>query len=212
MTILAIIWGILSGLAINEFSDLSPWAARKIVRWSARVRYTDPGRAKARSEELAALIDARPGKLFKLITALCFAAAAIRAWTARAMTNMALVDIRVTGGGALAMNIATTASLALIAGLALYDSLTPPAQPTAISQAQSPSAPDAGPAVRAFIAAYISAVNTHDYQKYSRLLSVEMQQNETAAEFRAGFGSTTDSDVKIAGRLAERAAGSSRLP
>ena len=48
--------------------------------------------------------------------------------------------IRVTGGGALVMNIATTASLALAGGLALYSTLAPPAQPTATTLGQSPSA------------------------------------------------------------------------
>ena len=134
MTILAVIWAILSGLAINELSELSPWAARKVVCWSARVRYPDAARAEARSEELQALINERPGKLLKLITALYFAAAAIRAWTARALTSMAVDGIQVTVGGALALNMATTASLALATGLALYDSLTPPAQSTATSQ------------------------------------------------------------------------------
>jgi hypothetical protein len=106
--VLAIIWAIVSGQAINECSELSPWAAREIVRWSARVRYTDPVRARARGEELAALIDAHPGKLFKLITALWFAAAAIRAWTARAMASMALADTRVTGRAAIAADTVTT--------------------------------------------------------------------------------------------------------
>ncbi|MFT7841480.1 hypothetical protein Q5530_35550 [Saccharothrix sp. BKS2] len=58
------------GLAINECGELSPWLARRLVRWAAGVRY--PGRA----EELEALVDERPGKLFKLFTALGFAGAA----------------------------------------------------------------------------------------------------------------------------------------
>jgi WD40 repeat protein len=137
MTVLALVWAVVLGLVINEFSELSPWAARKVVRWSARVRYTNPRRARARAEELSALIDARPGKLLKLITALCFAAAAIRAWLARAVTNLTVTELRVTAGGALALNLATTASLALTASLAAYDSLAPPARPTVASQAPS---------------------------------------------------------------------------
>jgi hypothetical protein len=54
-----------------------PWAARKLVRWSAHRRYAPPSRAELRAEELAAYIDDRPGRLFKLITALGFAAAAV---------------------------------------------------------------------------------------------------------------------------------------
>jgi hypothetical protein len=83
MSILATILSVILGLAINECSDLSPWAAEKVVRWSARLRYGDHERAAIRAEELAALIKERPGNLFKLITALCFAAAAIPAWTRR---------------------------------------------------------------------------------------------------------------------------------
>jgi hypothetical protein len=70
------ILSVLLGLAVNECCEVSPWAAKKIARWSARLRYDDPERAEIRSEELVALIEDRPGKLLKLITALCFAAAA----------------------------------------------------------------------------------------------------------------------------------------
>lgn len=60
------------GLAINECGELSPWLARKLIRWAARVRYP------TRVEELSALIAERPGKLFKLVTASGFACAALR--------------------------------------------------------------------------------------------------------------------------------------
>jgi DNA-directed RNA polymerase specialized sigma24 family protein len=67
-----------SGLAVNECCEISPWAGRKLVRWSARRRYAaNPERAEIRATELAALIDARPGKLFKLLTACGFTAAAL---------------------------------------------------------------------------------------------------------------------------------------
>ncbi|MFD0889442.1 hypothetical protein ACFQ08_33320 [Streptosporangium algeriense] len=65
--------GVVLGLAVNEACDLSPWLAGKIVRWSARVRYGNGERAETRAEELSSLIDDRPGKLFKLITAVGFA-------------------------------------------------------------------------------------------------------------------------------------------
>lgn len=77
MTSGEIVVTIITGLVINEFGEVSPWAARKLARWSARRRYANPARADTRAEELAALIDERPGKLFKLITALGFAAAAV---------------------------------------------------------------------------------------------------------------------------------------
>jgi len=62
MTTGQILLAIITGLAVNECSEMSPWAARKLVRWSAHPRYAPPSRA----EELAALIDDRPGRLFKL--------------------------------------------------------------------------------------------------------------------------------------------------
>ena len=78
---------VILGLAINECSEVSPWCARKLVRWSAHCRYADPARADVRAEELSALIDDRPGKLFKLITALGLAVAAVTVSARRAVTR-----------------------------------------------------------------------------------------------------------------------------
>ncbi|MFI7532597.1 hypothetical protein [Streptosporangium sp. NPDC049376] len=75
--------GITLGLIVNEACEVSPWAARKLVQWSARVRYADPQRAETRAAELVSLIEERPGKLFKLCTALRFAIAACTFTTAR---------------------------------------------------------------------------------------------------------------------------------
>ncbi|GAA2128866.1 C-terminal helicase domain-containing protein [Actinomadura napierensis] len=83
------LFAILSGLAINECCEISPWAARKLVHWSARRCYVDPVRAEVRAEELAALIDDRPGKLFKLITALGFVTGAIMSAVRRAVARNA---------------------------------------------------------------------------------------------------------------------------
>jgi hypothetical protein len=63
--------GLAAGLAVNECSDVSPWLARRLVRWAAGIRY--PGR----EDELEAVIDDRPGKLLKLLTALGFVCAAL---------------------------------------------------------------------------------------------------------------------------------------
>lgn len=75
-------WAVAAGtgaaLILNEYCGISPWAARKLVVWSAHLRYTDLDRAEMRAEEFAALIDKRPVKLFKLITALTFAVSATR--------------------------------------------------------------------------------------------------------------------------------------
>jgi mycothiol system anti-sigma-R factor len=82
-----ILLGIVSGLLTNEFCEFSPWCARKLVRWSAFRRYTDPDRAAIRAEELTALIDDRPGNLFKLFTAACFAANAVIVTARRAVAR-----------------------------------------------------------------------------------------------------------------------------
>lgn len=68
---------IVLGLLVNECFEVSPWAARRLIRWAARCRYANPARAHVRAEELTALIDTRPGKLFKLGTALAFVVTAI---------------------------------------------------------------------------------------------------------------------------------------
>ncbi|MEU5931155.1 hypothetical protein [Micromonospora sp. NPDC047187] len=68
-----IILGILFGLVVNEVTDISPWAARKLARWSAYRWTTDPEMAAGYAEEWTAVIDDRPGKLLKLLTAVRFA-------------------------------------------------------------------------------------------------------------------------------------------
>jgi DivIVA domain-containing protein len=77
MSLSSVIVALLVGIGISEFCDVSPSVARKIVRWSARRKYTEPERAEIRSEELAALIDERPGNLLKLCTAFGYAGTAI---------------------------------------------------------------------------------------------------------------------------------------
>ena len=66
-------FAIISGLLVNECCDISPWMAVRLMRWAARLRYGGVAeRATVRAEELAALIQDRPGNLFKLLTALGF--------------------------------------------------------------------------------------------------------------------------------------------
>lgn len=63
----------LLGALVNEFSDLYPWMARGVARWAAWHWTKDRDRAEGYAEEWTAVIDARPGKLLKLLTALGFA-------------------------------------------------------------------------------------------------------------------------------------------
>ncbi|MFC6016379.1 PH domain-containing protein [Plantactinospora solaniradicis] len=77
MSNVEVVLAIVLGLLVNELTDVSPWLARKLVAWSARLRYRDTSRAEVRAEELAAVINDRPGKLFKLGTGVRFLSAAL---------------------------------------------------------------------------------------------------------------------------------------
>lgn len=73
--IIAVVLGILTSLGAGEVTSVSPWCAKRLARWSAFRRYAEnPQRAQVRAEELGALVEARPGNLLKLFTALGFAA------------------------------------------------------------------------------------------------------------------------------------------
>lgn len=78
------------GLLVNELCEVSPWAARCLVRWAAHTRYCGTDRAETRAEEWAAVINDRPSSLLKLITALFFAGAALahKAVPARRKTTL----------------------------------------------------------------------------------------------------------------------------
>ncbi|WP_328653795.1 hypothetical protein OG598_08000 [Micromonospora sp. NBC_00330] len=73
-----IIVGVILGLLVNEMTDLSPWAARRLARWAAYRWATDPEVAAGYAEEWTAIVDERPGKLFKLLTAVQFSLGAAR--------------------------------------------------------------------------------------------------------------------------------------
>lgn len=111
--------GVCLALAANECCELSPWAAEKIARWSARLRYSDPSRAEVRAEELAALVEDRPGKLLKLITALSFAGAAVHAWMLRAVASLPVTVVSASPGSVVALRKITAAAVACAAAIFL---------------------------------------------------------------------------------------------
>ena len=84
-TLMVIIGAVIVHVIGSDARDTCGWCARKIVRWSAGVRYADPVRARIRAEELTALISERPGSLLKLLTALAFAARAVTSHVAGAV-------------------------------------------------------------------------------------------------------------------------------
>ena len=107
------VWGWLAGIAVgllvNEVGEVSPWLARKITAWAAKVRY--PGR----EQELLDTIEDVPGKLFKLITACGYGVRAVsRLITKRARGIPAGFGRR--SGVALTAGLAFTAML-LVTGV-----------------------------------------------------------------------------------------------
>jgi hypothetical protein len=58
--------------------------------------------------------------------------------------------------------------------------------------------PDAS-SVADFLGQYFAAINAHDYQSYLALLSPQLQQGMTRAQFDKGYRSTADSDETLVG-------------
>ncbi len=81
--------------------------------------------------------------------------------------------------------------------------MSPSASPTLGNSTVAVGAPVAqnpqAPAVVSLLTSYFTAINTHDYQAYSRLLDQKLQQGLTPARFRAGYGSTADSGAMLTG-------------
>lgn len=87
-----LILSITLGLLVNEVTDISPAIARRLVRWSAYRWTTNPEIAAGYAEEWTALINARPGKLLKILTGIRFSLGAI----GRAAPRFARDRIKVT--------------------------------------------------------------------------------------------------------------------
>lgn len=101
MSTVEIVIGLVMGLIINEVTNVSPWLARRVVKWSAQVEYAGTGFAEIREEELQALINERPGNLFKLGTSLRFAAAAAAKYARRRIWGEEAAEVGDAGRGLL---------------------------------------------------------------------------------------------------------------
>jgi hypothetical protein len=76
VSIVEFLTGLAGGLMVNECSDISPWLAHKIVRWSAWHHHDgDPERVTLRADELHDLVERQPAKLTKLAVAVGIGAA-----------------------------------------------------------------------------------------------------------------------------------------
>jgi hypothetical protein len=81
VAVAALVVGLLGRLVLR----VSPRVGVRLVRWAAGLRYRgDPERAALRAEELAGLVDDRPGRLLKLLTGLGFALHALTVAALRA--------------------------------------------------------------------------------------------------------------------------------
>jgi hypothetical protein len=78
------------------------------------------------------------------------------------------------------------------------------ASPTAkhkagVTVSAAAAANPAEPGVAALVNQYFSAINTHDYTAYNSLLEPQQQAADTLSSFKAGYGSTTDSNENLTG-------------
>lgn len=72
-----VILSITLGVLVNEVTDISPWLAKRLVQWSAYRWASDPAIAAVYAEEWSSILEDRPGKLLKLLTAIQFTVGAI---------------------------------------------------------------------------------------------------------------------------------------
>lgn len=70
---------------------------------------------------------------------------------------------------------------------------TPTASPGTVQVAAGVAASSAAPQVTALLNRYFNAINTRNYAEYSSLLDAQMQADDSAASFAAGYATTEDS-------------------
>ncbi|WP_435209412.1 hypothetical protein [Micromonospora sp. bgisy143] len=75
--------GVVLTAVVTEFTEVSPWLASRIVLKAAKAWTNDLELQAVYAEEWLAIIEERPGKLFKLFTALSFYGSAITSRAAR---------------------------------------------------------------------------------------------------------------------------------
>jgi hypothetical protein len=87
--VLSVCCGVAAGLLVAEITALSACAARWIVRRAAHVMYgPDTALALERAEEWQAMINARPGNVFKFGTALWYVGAMLSRLVQRAVRRV----------------------------------------------------------------------------------------------------------------------------
>jgi hypothetical protein len=74
-----------------------------------------------------------------------------------------------------------------------------PAASPAVAMASTAAAAPHAAAVDAFLTRYFSAINRHDYRAYLRLFDPQSRRALSAAGFRAGYGTTRDTQESLTG-------------
>jgi hypothetical protein len=97
MTTTSVLLSIVLSLLVNEFCDVSPWIAKRLIRWAARAWTNDKELAATHAEEWLAVIEERPGKLFKLVTAGRFVVGAAGKVVPRALGRLGSPMVKTRG-------------------------------------------------------------------------------------------------------------------
>ncbi|HEX6521068.1 MAG TPA: hypothetical protein VF070_13835 [Streptosporangiaceae bacterium] len=77
------------------------------------------------------------------------------------------------------------------------DTSPSPSDGSAVTVAASVSQDPNASSVATFLGQYFTAINNHDYQSYSSLLSPQLQQGMTQAQFENGYRTTSDSNETL---------------
>jgi outer membrane protein OmpA-like peptidoglycan-associated protein len=126
--------GVLVLLVANEIGGWTEWLARRLVRWSARVRYASSPYWSDMAEEWERVVIDRPDQVLKLLTAACFALAAIRVRLSRLLAQPAVGSLRLVAT-AYAGTVTLATTITATAALTLYSALTLPGASPALPAA-----------------------------------------------------------------------------
>jgi hypothetical protein len=77
------------------------------------------------------------------------------------------------------------------------DTLSSPSDESAITVTESVSQDPNASSVAGFLGQYFTAINNRDYQSYFSLLSPQLQQGTSQAQFDSGYRSTVDSNETL---------------
>jgi hypothetical protein len=79
------------------------------------------------------------------------------------------------------------------------DTSPSPSDTNTVAVASGASSDPNASSVADFLGQYFAAINAHDYQSYLSLLSPQLQQGMTQAQFEKGYRSTADSNETLVG-------------